>query len=115
MAPTLAIPLIQIPERENSQDSDDSDYSDFGDHVYRFLLGHPMPPEGFVGGRSEEGFAVPDHGGYLCQEDVRGHEELWIDWTNYPAAYWNEWHCIREVADENGNHWFQQWWYGEWI
>ena len=115
MAPKIAIPPIEIPERENPQDSDNSDDSDIADNFVRGPLGHPMPPGGFVGGRSEEGFVVPDHGGYLEQEDVWGQAELWIGWTNYPAPHWNEWHCIREVADERGDHWFQQWWYGKWI
>ena len=85
MAPKIAIPPIEIPERENSQDSDNSDDSDIADNFVRGPLGHPMPAGGFVGGRSEEGFVVPDHGGYLEQEDVWGQAELWIGWTNYPA------------------------------
>ena len=109
MAPEIAIPPIEIPERERSpvsDNTDDSDIGNFGD----VLLGHPIPPGSFVGGRSEEGFVVPGHGGYLEFQ-----AELWIGWTNYPAPYWNEWHCIRGVAGENGKTWFQHWWCGQWV
>ena len=73
------------------------------------------PVTGMPHGRTDEGFLVPPTGGYVEQEDAWGHREIWLGWTNYPAPYWNEWHYIRQVADENGCHWFQQWWYGEWI
>ena len=48
MAPKIAIPPIEIPERENSQDSDSSDDSEFVDTFCRFIDGHPMPPGGWV-------------------------------------------------------------------
>ena len=116
MRPNIAIPpIIEIPEREDSQDSDSSDDSGFVDTFCRFIDGHPRPPGGWVGGRSEEGFVVPGHGGYLEKEDVWGQAELWIGWTNYPAPHWNEWHCITAVAGEDGKNLFQQWWYGQWI
>ena len=125
MRPNIAIPpIIEIPEREDSQysdssdDSDSSDSSDDSDFVTTFcrlIDGHPMPPGGWVGGRSEEGFIVPGHGGYLETEDVWGQKEIWIGWSNYPAPHWNEWHCITAVAGEDGKNLFQQWWYGQWI
>jgi len=67
-----------------------------------------------LGGRSWDGFVVAPTGGYLETQTDWGISELWISWTNYPAPYWNEWHCIREIEKKLDGP-FQVWWYGEWI
>ena len=83
-------------------------------------------------GRISDGYVVRPEGGALWEDDDDGNRyssapeialeqetywgdrELWIGWTSYPAPYWNEWHCLREVEDELYGP-FQVWWYGEWI
>jgi hypothetical protein len=75
-----------------------------------------QPTAGMPHGRTDEGFVVPPTGGYVEQEDAWGRREIWLGWTNYPAPYWNEWHCIKEWLDGEGVYDpVQQWWYGEWM
>ena len=74
-----------------------------------------QPAARMTHGRADEGFVVPPTDGYVEQEDAWGRRELWLGWTNYPAPYWNERHCIREWLDGEGVYDpVQQWWYGEW-